>query len=144
MNNYYNLFERCLQNEGTTTTYCSKILKNIIPNEKIEFESVTKFSTLSTITEKSLNLINYDLVNIKILSKISSFNNDDARYYLDSILHLLEKSEYLNDYKITFDNKNDSLIAIMHATDEEKKSEIYELFNEFPKSLNSRVLAYLS
>lgn len=144
MNNYYNLFEKCLQSDGTTATYCSRILKNIIPNEKVEFENVNKFSTLSTITEKSLNLINDDLINIKVLSKVTSFNNDDAKYYLHSILNLLEESKYLKDYKITSDDKNDSLVAIMHAMDDQKKSEIYELFNEFPKSLNSRVLAYLS
>lgn len=144
MENYYTLFEKCLLNTGTTVTYCSRMLRDIAPSSMIEFEKVKNFSRFSVVSDYSLKIINDELVNIKLISEIPSYTNDDAKIYLDSILNLLKDSMYLEHYKITFDEKNDSLIAIMKAVDNEKKSEIYELFDEFPKSLNSRILTYLS
>lgn len=144
MENYYTLFEKCLSNTGTTVTYCNRILRDIVPSSNINLERANRFSKFSTISENSLNMIGDDLVNIKLVSSVISFTNDDAKYYLDSILSLLKNTMYLDHYKITIDEKNDSLIAIMKATDNEKKSEIYELFDEFPKFLSSRVLTYLS
>ena len=144
MENYYTLFEKCLLNTGTTVTYCSRMLRDIAPSSMIEFEKVKNFSRFSVVSDYSLKIINDELVNIKLISEIPSYTNDDAKIYLDSILNLLKDSMYLDHYKITFDEKNDSLIAIMKAVDNEKKSEIYELFDEFPKSLNSRILTYLS
>lgn len=144
MENYYTLFEKCLLNTGTTVTYCSRMLRDIAPSSMIEFEKVKNFSRFSVVSDYSLKIINDELVNIKLISEIPSYTNDDAKIYLDSILNLLKDSMYLEHYKITLDEKNDSLIAIMKAVDNEKKSEIYELFDEFPKSLNSRILTYLS
>lgn len=144
MENYYTLFEKCLLNTGTTVTYCSRMLRDIAPSSMIEFEEVKNFSRFSVVSDYSLKIINDELVNIKLISEIPSYTNDDAKIYLDSILNLLKDSMYLEHYKITLDEKNDSLIAIMKAVDNEKKSEIYELFDEFPKSLNSRILTYLS
>lgn len=144
MENYYTLFEKCLLNTGTTVTYCSRMLRDIAPSSMIEFEEVKNFSRFSVVSDYSLKIINDELVNIKLISEIPSYTNDDAKIYLDSILNLLKDSMYLEHYKITLDEKNDSLIAIMKAVNNEKKSEIYELFDEFPKSLNSRILTYLS
>jgi hypothetical protein len=120
------------------------MLRDIAPSSMIEFEEVKNFSRFSVVSDYSLKIINDELVNIKLISEIPSYTNDDAKIYLDSILNLLKDSMYLEHYKITLDEKNDSLIAIMKAVDNEKKSEIYELFDEFPKSLNSRILTYLS
>ena len=52
-------------------------------------------------------------------------------------------ANYVKDYNITLSDTDDSLVTIMEALNEDKKSELYDIFDELPVSFNSRVLAYL-
>ena len=140
MKNYYDLFDQCLQNQGTNVTYCSKILNDIVPVKQFGMNSLREITNISITS----NLNESEFSNLKIVNNIASFTNDDAKYYLNSLLEILHDASYLEEYSVTLSEANDSLVAIMKASNNEKKTEIYELFGELPKSFNSRVLAYLS
>ena len=58
-------------------------------------------------------------------------------------MEILKDANYVKDYNITLSDTDDSLVTIMEALNEDKKSELYDIFDELPVSFNSRVLAYL-
>lgn len=144
MKNYYDFFEKCLQSSGTNMTYCSKMANDIVPSKKYQMNTLQVMSNLSITSNLSIKQSEGDFNNWKVVSRSMSFTNDDARYYLDALLNILEEAHYLETYSITLSETNDSLVAIMKASDNNKKAEIYELFGDLPKAFNSRVLAYLS
>jgi|GEM_PF-6615346 len=144
MKNYYDFFEKCLQSSGTNMTYCSKMANDIVPSRKYRMNNLQEISNLSITSNLSIKQSEGDFNNWKVVSRLTSFTNDDARYYLDALLNILEEAHYLETYSVTLSETNDSLVAIMKASDNNKKAEIYELFGDLPKAFNSRVLAYLS
>lgn len=142
MKNYYNFFEKCLQHSGTNMTYCSKMANDIVPSKKYGMHSLQEMTNFSITS--NLKQSEGDFSNWKVVNKFTSFTNDDAKYYLHSLLDILQEAHYIEEYDVSLNEASDSWVAVMKATGKEKKSEIYELFGDLPKSFNSRVVAYLS
>lgn len=144
MKNYYDFFEKCLQNSGTNMTYCSKMANDIVPSKKYGMHDLQEMTNFSITSNLNLKQSEGDFSNWKVVNKLTSFTNDDAKYYLYSLLDILHEAHYIEKCDITLNEASDSWVAVIKAMDEEKKSEIYELFGDLPKSFNSRVLTYLS
>ena len=144
MKNYYELFEKCIQSNGTNHTYCSKMLKNIIPTKNYEMMRLEEITNISITSNLTIKPSEGEFNSWKIIDKNLSFTNDDAKFYLNSLIEILCEAKYIKGYDLTFNDTDDSLVAFMETTDLEKKIEIYELFNDLPKAFNSRVVTYLS
>lgn len=144
MKDYYDFFEKCLQTAGTNVTYCSKMANHIIPSKKFGMQNFYKTINFPITSNLNIKQSEGDFSNWKIVDRMTSFTNDDAKNYLNSLLIILHDAHYIENYDVTLNEESDSWVAVMKATDEDKKSEIYELFSDLPKSFNSRVLAYLS
>lgn len=145
MNNVYELFDRCIQSMGTTkASYCSKALNDIIPSEKYVINEINSLSNLVIQSSLDFEINNDEYTEWKIIDNNKSFTNDDASVYLRTLMNLFMEAKYLKNYEITLNDTNDSLVAIMETVDNDKKSELYDVFSELPKAFNSRVMAYLS
>ncbi len=144
MKNYYELFEKCIQSSGTKASYCSRALNDIIPSEKYTIKNINGIDSLNIKSIFNSKINNDEFSDWKIINKYEPFTNDDASNYLKSLLKILKNADYLKNYSITVSDTNDSLVAIMETFDRDKKLELYEMFDDLPKSFNSRVLAYLS
>lgn len=144
MNNYYDFFEQCMQSQGTNMTYCSKMANNIIPSKKYAMHSLHEMARFSITSNLSLKESEGEVSSWKVLDGMTTFTNDDAKYYLSSLLEILYEANYISEYDLEKNESNDYWVTVIKAIDEDKKSEIYNLFGSLSTSFNSRVLAYLS
>ena len=143
MYNIYELFEKCIQSVGTTSSYCSKAINDIIHSKKFQISNVNIIHNLNIKSTFDLEINHCELSDWKIVNYYEIFTNDDASKYLKSLMEILKDANYVKDYNITLSDTDDSLVTIMEALNEDKKSELYDIFDELPVSFNSRVLAYL-
>ena len=143
MYNIYELFEKCIQSVGTTSSYCSKAINDIIPSKKFQISNVNIIHNLNIKSTFDLEINHCELSDWKIVNYYEIFTNDDASKYLKSLMEILKDANYVKDYNITLSDTDDSLVTIMESLNEDKKSELYDIFDELPVSFNSRVLAYL-
>lgn len=144
MNNLYELFDKCMLSTDGTATFCSKMINTIIPDTKFNMIDFNGDSALSNASNLNINALNNDFSELKLIDNYISYTNDDAKLYLDSLLQILKDANYLDNYTVESNKADDSWDAIIHSVDKEKKSVIHGIFDELPKSFNSRISAYLS
>jgi hypothetical protein len=144
MNNLYELFEKCMLSTDGTATFCSKMINNVVPNNKFNMIDFNGVSNLSNSSNLNIKTVENEFTELKLVDNYISYTNDDAKLYLVSLLQILKDEDYLDMYKVESNKEHDSWTAIIHSVNDEKKSVIHEIFDELPKSFNSRISAYLS
>ena len=136
MNNIYELFERCIQSEGTISSQCVYILDNNLPTKNYQF---------STIFENTKDFSDdYNCYSeIKTISSIDTFNMDDALDYMNIFLKKLKEFEYLERFSISNSKFEDSLVIKLGVKNKNLENDIYDIFNLLPSSVNSRITTYI-
>jgi hypothetical protein len=138
---YYNMFEKCMLLESTTASYCSKKMRDIIPSKNYSYNNIqNEFLTYklhSSFVEHTY--VNWVLEDVNIPT-----TNDDVKVWMKNLLYNLENEQYITEYKLSYSKTNEALVAVLKTKDQDSRSELYDFFDNFPESFNTRVLTYIS